>query len=234
VFGWPLYQPPAFFWWWFAYDAYARDVFVEGAYIAASGGIAAVIGAIAMSVWRAREMKRVTTYGSARWAETREVREASLLGHDGVLLGRWRDHYLRHDGPEHVLCFAPTRSGTTPVDGCRAAKLERLGLAEQVGPAQWTLKSGIEPALRGLGIRGDVIKTLHRAMTDVGREPDVAGFTLHGDEASEPVLGRLVERGPHDELSGTARNYRRRRCAHAPSRLLRPGDDWRRQTRRHR
>src|SRR5271166_2849807 len=26
VFGWPLYQPPAFFWWWFAYDAYARDV----------------------------------------------------------------------------------------------------------------------------------------------------------------------------------------------------------------
>ena len=56
-------------------------------------------------------MKRVTTYGSARWAETREVREAGLLGHDGVLLGRWRDHYLRHDGPEHVLCFAPTRSG---------------------------------------------------------------------------------------------------------------------------
>jgi type IV secretion system protein VirD4 len=111
VFGWPLYQPPAFFWWWFAYDAYARDVFVEGAYIAASGGLAAVFVAIALSVWRAREVKRVTTYGSARWAETREVREASLLGYDGVLLGRWRDHYLRHDGPEHVLCFAPTRSG---------------------------------------------------------------------------------------------------------------------------
>ena len=64
-----------------------------------------------MSVWRAREVKRVTTCGSARWAERREVREAGLLGHDGVLLGQWRDHYLRHDGPEHVLCFAPTRSG---------------------------------------------------------------------------------------------------------------------------
>ena len=109
VFDWPLYQPPAFFWWWFAYDAYARDVFVEGAYIAASGGIAAVAVAIAMSVWRAREVKRVTTYGSARWAETREVREVGLLGHDGVLIGRWRDHYLRHDGPEHVMAFAPTR-----------------------------------------------------------------------------------------------------------------------------
>jgi type IV secretion system protein VirD4 len=111
VFGWPLYQPPAFFWWWFAYDAYAREIFTEGAYIAASGGIAAVIVAIAMSVWRAREIKRVTTYGSARWAETREVGEAGLLGHEGVMLGQWRDHYLRHDGPEHVLCFAPTRSG---------------------------------------------------------------------------------------------------------------------------
>jgi type IV secretion system protein VirD4 len=111
VFGLPVYHPPAFFWWWFAYDAYARDIFVDGAYIAAAGGIAAIVVAVTISVWRAREAKRVTTYGSARWAETREVREAGLLGHDGVLLGRWRDEYLRHDGPEHVLCFAPTRSG---------------------------------------------------------------------------------------------------------------------------
>ena len=55
--------------------------------------------------------RSVTTYGSARWAETREIREAGLLHPDGVLLGRWRGDYLRHDGPEHVLCFAPTRSG---------------------------------------------------------------------------------------------------------------------------
>ncbi|MFZ2106629.1 MAG: conjugal transfer protein TraG [Roseiarcus sp.] len=111
LFGFAVYQPTAFFFWWFAYDAYARDIFVEGAYIAASRGFAAVIVAIAMSVWRAREAKRVTTYGSARWAEAREVREASLLESDGVLIGRWRDEYLRHDGPEHVLCFTPTRSG---------------------------------------------------------------------------------------------------------------------------
>ena len=109
--GWPIYAPPAFFWWWFAYDAYARPIFVEAAYIAASGGFAAVVVAIALSVWRAREVKRLTTFGSARWAETRDVRRAGLVGHDGVLLGRWRGDYLRHDGPEHVLCFAPTRSG---------------------------------------------------------------------------------------------------------------------------
>src|SRR5271170_7295520 len=111
ILGWPVYDPPAFFWWWLAYDAYARPIFVEGAYIAASGGIAAVIVAIAMSVWRAREVKKVTTYGSAHWSETSEVRQAGLLSRDGVMLGRWRHEYLRHDGPEHVLCFAPTRSG---------------------------------------------------------------------------------------------------------------------------
>jgi hypothetical protein len=86
----------------------------------------------------------------------------------------------------------------------RAAKLERLGLAEQVGPAQWTIRPGLEAALRDLGIRGDIIKTMHRAVSAADREADLAGFALHGDEASEPVLGRLVERGLHDELKGTA------------------------------
>ena len=111
LFGWPIYYPPAFFWWWYFYDAYAPHVFVEGAYTAASGGFIAIAVAIAMSVWRAREAKNVETYGSARWARADEVRAAGLLGPDGVVLGKFDHAYLRHDGPEHVLCFAPTRSG---------------------------------------------------------------------------------------------------------------------------
>ena len=86
----------------------------------------------------------------------------------------------------------------------RAAKLERLGLAEQIGPAQWTLKPGIEPTLRDLGIRGDIVKTMHRAMTGADREPDIAGFAIHGDAPADPVLGRLVQRGLDDELKGSA------------------------------
>jgi type IV secretion system protein VirD4 len=109
--GWPVYIPPAFFRWWYFYDAYAPDIFLEGAFIAASGGIISVAAAIGMSVWRAREARKVETYGSARWAEKREVEAAGLLGADGVVLGRCGRDYLRHDGPEHVLCFAPTRSG---------------------------------------------------------------------------------------------------------------------------
>jgi type IV secretory pathway VirD2 relaxase len=86
----------------------------------------------------------------------------------------------------------------------RAAKLERLGLAEQVAPGCWTLKPGIEGTLRDLSVRGDIIKTMHRAVTGAGREPDLTGFTLHGDQVTDPVQGRLVARGLHDELRGTA------------------------------
>jgi type IV secretion system protein VirD4 len=110
--GAPVYVPPAFFWWWYHFDAYAPPaIFLEGAAIAASGGFAAIGIAIGMSVWRAREAKAVTTYGSARWATPNEIRSAGLVGPDGVVLGRCSREYLRHDGPEHGLCFAPTRSG---------------------------------------------------------------------------------------------------------------------------
>lgn len=57
-------------------------------------------------------------HGSARWATANDIAEAGLLGQSrGVYVGGWYDqparslHYLRHNGPEHVLAFAPTRSG---------------------------------------------------------------------------------------------------------------------------
>jgi type IV secretory pathway VirD2 relaxase len=86
----------------------------------------------------------------------------------------------------------------------RAAKLERLGLAEQVAPGRWSLTPGVEQTLRDLSVRRDIIKTMHRAMTSAGREVDLSGFTLHGDEPTDRVLGRLLVRGLHDELKGTA------------------------------
>jgi len=111
LFGTPIYYPPAIFWWWYFYEAYAPPIFAKGGIIAASGGFIAIAVAIGMSVWRAREAKGVATYGSARWASKPEVKAAGLLDPDGVILGRYEREYLRHDGPEHVLCFAPTRSG---------------------------------------------------------------------------------------------------------------------------
>ena len=108
---WPVYPPPAFFWWRFSFDAYAPDIFQTGAYIAVSGGFVSIAVAITMSIWRARELKNAETYGLARWASEKEIRKAGLLGDNGVVLGQFGRTYLRHDGPEHVLCYAPTRSG---------------------------------------------------------------------------------------------------------------------------
>jgi len=109
--GHPVYPPPAFFWWWFAYDAYAPEIFVRGGAIAASGGVLGAALAIVLAIWRSRERDGASTFGSARWASDIEVHGAGLLGDDGVFLGRYGEHYLRHAGPEHVLGFAPTRMG---------------------------------------------------------------------------------------------------------------------------
>lgn len=111
VSGAPVYPPYAIFWWWFSYEAYAPRIFETGGMIAASGGLVSVMVAIGMSVWRAREIRNSATYGSARWATRSEISRAGLLAGKGVIIGQHANLYLRHDGPEHVLCFAPTRSG---------------------------------------------------------------------------------------------------------------------------
>lgn len=106
-----IYHPWRLFQWWYAYEAYAPNVFMRGGLIAASGGLLAAVAAVIGSVLRARHKKHVTTYGSARWASKRDVRRAGLRTSNGVFLGQLKGQYLRHDGPEHVLTFAPTRSG---------------------------------------------------------------------------------------------------------------------------
>ncbi|MGU1595686.1 conjugal transfer protein TraG [Pseudomonas qingdaonensis] len=109
--GTPVYYPWKLFEWWFFFDAYAPQVFDTGGMIAAGSGLLAVAVAIAMSVWRSRQARKVTTYGSARWADAADIRKAGLTQPAGVFVGQHDGHYLRHEGPEHVLTFAPTRSG---------------------------------------------------------------------------------------------------------------------------
>ncbi len=109
--GTPIYRPWRLFEWCYAYEPYAPGTFDFGGAIAAGSGLLAAGAAILGSVWRARQSKLVTTYGSARWATDRDLRRAQLTRSAGVFLGRIGRRYLRHDGPEHVMAFAPTRSG---------------------------------------------------------------------------------------------------------------------------
>ncbi len=86
----------------------------------------------------------------------------------------------------------------------RMRKLERLGLAEPLGPARWHLSENAEPVMRALGERSDIIKRIHRGFADQRIERSVADFALDGEDATRPIIGRLVARGLDDELKGTA------------------------------
>ena len=109
--GIKVYAPWKLFVWWLAFDAQAPDVFARAGAVAAFGGTLSGAVAIGGAARRAGRRKPATTYGSARWADASDVERADLLGQQGVVLGLYDNRYLRHDGPEHVLAVAPTRSG---------------------------------------------------------------------------------------------------------------------------
>jgi type IV secretion system protein VirD4 len=109
--GVAIYAPWNIFPWWFAFETHAPGIFTTASLIAALGGIAPGLVALGGAAWRARAKPTITTYGSARWADYSEIRDAGLFAHRGVVLGLYDAEYLRHDGPEHVLAVAPTRSG---------------------------------------------------------------------------------------------------------------------------
>jgi Protein of unknown function (DUF3363) len=79
----------------------------------------------------------------------------------------------------------------------RLQKLERMGLAREPEKGVWQLRSDVEPVLRALGERGDIIKSMHRALRGEVRE--LALFDL---KAKAPLLiGRIVSVGYQDELN---------------------------------
>lgn len=86
----------------------------------------------------------------------------------------------------------------------RLQHLEKMGLAAPAGPGEWMVGLDAERKLRDLGMRGDIIKTMHQAFVERGQDRGVSDFAIEtGDEAS-PIIGRLIDRGLHDELSGEA------------------------------
>lgn len=107
------------------------------------------------------------------------------LGPDGLIGGRGLDarHWARLAG--------------------RLQKLRRLGLAEEIAPARWRLSPDLEPTLRRLGERGDVIKTLHRELRTAGVSKALPDLVIYDPaSAGKPLIGRLVARGQDDELNG--------------------------------
>jgi type IV secretion system protein VirD4 len=110
-----LYPPWGYFVWSGLWSHINPHLFQK----AAGAGVLAILGSLLLLIMLIhRTTFRVNPFlhGSARWADERDIKAAGLLNNNGVYVGAWRDkrgtiRYLRHNGPEHILCYAPTRSG---------------------------------------------------------------------------------------------------------------------------
>ena len=121
-----LYEPFAIFVWIFRYERLTRPaqaaIFDRAHFIVGIGFVFALLAPMFFIFRRSQRIKseRNDLHGSAHWAAEKEVEATQLLpsaaNRGGVVFGAWRDgagrvHYLRHKGPEHMMVFAPTRSG---------------------------------------------------------------------------------------------------------------------------
>ena len=79
----------------------------------------------------------------------------------------------------------------------RARHLERMGLATEVTPGQWTIVPKAEGTLRELGTRNDIIKTMHRALDDAGLVERRRGarYVMHGAKLAAPVTRCVLSKG---------------------------------------
>ncbi len=79
----------------------------------------------------------------------------------------------------------------------RLQHLQKLELAHEVRPGQWLLRDEAEATLRAMGERGDIVRTMQRAMGGLQRE--LAVFEPGKD--GSVVVGRIVAKGLADELN---------------------------------
>jgi len=125
----------------------------------------------------------------------REVDVDRFTRLDRLLLEAQKSHEfsdLRPD-PDRLDALRPDRALLI----ARARKLERMGLATQVETGRWHVSPKAEPVLRELGERGDIIKTMHRALEREGlaevRHP--ARYVLHREASPERIIGRVLDKG---------------------------------------
>jgi type IV secretion system protein VirD4 len=119
-----VYEPFAWMiWGWHnstSQDPRVRQPLFEGEMLVFAGSLLCVALFFVAATRRSQKLMENADdlHGSARWATERDIRATGLMdAEQGVYVGAWcadnshRLRYLRHNGPEHILAFAPTRSG---------------------------------------------------------------------------------------------------------------------------
>ena len=140
------------------------------------------------------ELGRQSEQDAARSLE-REVDADRFTRLDRLLLDEQKSREfsdLRPD-PDGLAAFRPDRALLI----ARARKLERMGLATQIDTGRWQVSPKAEPVLRELGERGDIIKTMHRALEREGLSEDrhPARYVLHREATHGRIIGRVVDKG---------------------------------------
>jgi len=125
-------------------------------------------------------------------AMLREVEQERWTGLDRTLQREAGD-----DGLVRVERFAePRLQRQRQVLIGRLQRLQRMGLATEPQPGVWTIQAEAEPTLRAMGERGDIIRTMQRAMS--GKSRELAVFEPNND--GRTLVGRVAGKGLADEL----------------------------------
>ena len=125
-------------------------------------------------------------------AMQREVEQERWTGLDRTLQREVGD-----DGLVRVERFAePRLQRQRQVLIGRLQRLQRMGLATEQQPGAWAVHAEAEPTLRAMGERGDIIRTMQRAMS--GQQRELAVF--QAGEDGRAIVGRVVGKGLADEL----------------------------------
>jgi type IV secretory pathway VirD2 relaxase len=84
----------------------------------------------------------------------------------------------------------------------RLKKLQNLGLALERQTGVWQISPDIEPKLKSLGQRGDIIKTMHRVMRETGIDRPGGSFAMFDTtKVNNRIVGRVAGLGLTDEIN---------------------------------
>jgi hypothetical protein len=127
-----------------------------------------------------------------REARHREVEQERWTGLDRELEARAYNGVISLSGPFESDLDQPQRAQLRG----RLARLQTMGLAEPAECSTWRLRADAEAVLRAMGERGDIVRTLQRALGKAAREAVI----FDPAKTAYPVIGRIAAKGLADEL----------------------------------
>lgn len=101
---WAISLPALRPWTIFEYISYTQSPYGENLLMSFAAPLVLIGGLTALYFFK-------PNIGSSRWATLVDLKKSKLLDKKGIVLGKYKNHYLRNDDQTHCFTFAPTGSG---------------------------------------------------------------------------------------------------------------------------